>query len=253
MNLEGKVIVVTGGGQGIGKGIVEELNRLGSLVAVFEQDEEAGEEVARVFGPTVRFFATDTSDEASVQRSVSATLEAFGTIDGLVNNAGIASPTAAPVEELSLEDWNRVIATNLTGYFLCVKHTARHLRARKGAIVNIASTRAIQSEPNTLPYSASKGGVVALTHSLAISLGPEVRVNCVSPGWIVVSEYKKASRRSTPSLSPEDHAQHPVGRAGVPADIARLACFLLSDDAAFITGQNIVADGGMTRKMIYLE
>lgn len=253
MNLEGKVIVVTGGGQGIGKGIVEELIRLGALVAIFEKDAEAGEEVVRTSGDTVRFFKTDTSDEASVQQAVAGTLQAFGAIDGLVNNAGIADPTAAPVEELSLEDWNRVIGVNLTGYFLCAKHAVRHLRMRKGAIVNIASTRALQSEPDTLAYSASKGGVVALTHALAISLGPDVRVNCISPGWIVVSEYKKSSKRQAPDLRPEDHAQHPVGRAGVPADIAHLTCFLLSDDAGFITGQNIVADGGMTRKMIYLE
>jgi NAD(P)-dependent dehydrogenase (short-subunit alcohol dehydrogenase family) len=112
------------------------------------------------------------------------------------------------------------------------------------AIVNIASTRALQSEPNTEAYAASKGGIVALTHALAVSLGPAVRVNCISPGWIDV----RASQ-----LSDQDHAQHPVGRVGKPLDIAKLVLFLLSEDAGFITGQNFVVDGGMTRKMIYEE
>jgi NAD(P)-dependent dehydrogenase (short-subunit alcohol dehydrogenase family) len=116
-----------------------------------------------------------------------------------------------------------------------------HLRKTAGSIVNIASTRALQSEPNTEAYAATKGGVVALTHALAMSLGPRIRVNCISPGWIAKTK-----------LSKKDHAQHPVGRAGRPQDVGELVAFLISDPAGFITGQNFVADGGMTRKMIYL-
>jgi len=112
---------------------------------------------------------------------------------------------------------------------------------------------ALQSEPNTEAYAASKGGLVALTHALAISLGPQVRVNCVSPGWIDVSAWKKRGRRRPARLSRRDHAQHPVGRVGRPEDIGELAAFLLSDAAGFITGQNFVCDGGMTKKMIYDE
>jgi NAD(P)-dependent dehydrogenase (short-subunit alcohol dehydrogenase family) len=133
------------------------------------------------------------------------------------------------------------------------KHAAPHLRRARGAIVNIASTRALQSEPNTEAYSASKGGLVALTHALAVSLGPDVRVNCVSPGWIDVSARRKRSRRKPEALRPEDRAQHPVGRVGTPEDVAELVAFLLSDAAGFITGQDFIADGGMTRKMIYIE
>jgi len=121
------------------------------------------------------------------------------------------------------------------------KHCAPQLRRRGGAIVNIASTRALQSEPGTEAYSASKGGLVALTHALAMSLGPQVRVNCVSPGWIAHQAVRK-----------KDHAQHPAGRVGRPEDIAEIVAYLLSDAAGFITGQNFVVDGGMTRKMIYV-
>jgi NAD(P)-dependent dehydrogenase (short-subunit alcohol dehydrogenase family) len=165
----------------------------------------------------------------------------FGGLDALINNAGIADPAGGPIERLSLEDWNRKIAVNLTGMFLMTKHCVPHLRRTAGTIVNIASTRALQSEPDTEAYAATKGGVIALTHALAMSLGPRVRVNCISPGWIAKGR-----------LAKRDHAQHPTGRAGRPEDIGEMIAFLLSDAAGFITGQNFVVDGGMTRKMIYV-
>lgn len=146
-----------------------------------------------------------------------------------------------------------MIGTNLTGMFLCVKHSVSHLRCARGAIINIASTRAIQSEPNTEAYSAAKGGVLAFTHALAMSLGPDIRVNCISPGWIDVSEWKKCRLAKNPHFTEQDHAQHPAGRVGKPEDIATLVAFLISDEAEFITGQNIIVDGGMTKKMIYVE
>ena len=250
-----KVALVTGGGQGIGKGIVRHLLNAGMAVAIAEVDAEAGQEAEESFhqlGP-VKFYEANVSDEASVERVLGLIMRHFGRLDALVNNAGIAHPGNAPVHELPLEEWDRVIGTNLTGMFLCVKHSIPHLRRTKGAIVNIASTRAIQSEPNTEAYSASKGGVLALTHSLAVSLGPDMRVNCISPGWIDVSEWKKAKQAKKPHLTDMDHAQHPAGRVGNPEDIASLAAFLISGEAGFITGQNFVVDGGMTKKMIYEE
>jgi NAD(P)-dependent dehydrogenase (short-subunit alcohol dehydrogenase family) len=172
---------------------------------------------------------------------VRALLRRFGRLDALINNAGLADPADPPVERLSLRAWNRRIGVNLTGVFLMTKHCVPHLRKTSGAIVNIASTRALQSEPNTEAYAATKGATVALTHALAMSLGPRIRVNCISPGWIAKAK-----------LSRKDHAQHPVGRAGRPDDVGAPIAFLISDEAGFVTGQNFVVDGGMTRKMIYL-
>uniref|UniRef100_A0A7C1JWF1 SDR family oxidoreductase n=1 Tax=Caldilinea aerophila TaxID=133453 RepID=A0A7C1JWF1_9CHLR len=254
-DLREKTIVVTGGAQGIGKGVAWYLLRLGAAVLIADSDEEAGVETASEYAELgeVRFVQTDVADEASVARMVAEATAWRGAIDGLVNNAGIADPGATPVEQLNLDVWNRVLAVNLTGAFLCVKHAAPSLRQTRGAVVNIASTRALQSEPHTEAYSASKGGLLALTHALAISLGPAVRVNAISPGWIEVSNWKKSSQRRPPILRPIDHAQHPVGRVGMPEDVAAMAAFLLSKVSNFITGQNFIVDGGMTRKMIYVE
>ena len=227
-----KTVLITGGARGIGLGTAVLLESRGYQVAVADLERGKGASA---------FFRCDVSREPSVRSCVRAMLRRFGRLDALINNAGLADPVDPPVEKLSLQAWNRRINVNLTGVFLMTKHCTPHLRTTRGAIVNIASTRALQSEPNTEAYAASKGGVVALTHALALSLGPRVRVNCISPGWIA----------KTP-LSRRDHAQHPAGRAGRPEDIGELVAFLISDAAGFITGQNFVVDGGMTRKMIYV-
>jgi hypothetical protein len=243
--------LVTGGAQGIGKATAKLLAARGWRVAIADLDAEAGREAEAELG--VRFIECDVADEAAVERCARAAAQRSGGIAALVNNAGITGAASGPLENLSLAEWNRRIGANLTGVFLMAKHCAPHLRAARGAIVNVASTRALQSEPGTEAYSASKGGVVALTHALAMSLGPEVRVNCVSPGWIDVRGWRKKSRRDGSPLRAEDHAQHPAGRVGRPEDVAEMIAWLLSDAAAFVTGQNFVVDGGMTRKMIYLD
>jgi NAD(P)-dependent dehydrogenase (short-subunit alcohol dehydrogenase family) len=185
----------------------------------------------------------DTTNRRHGEKSGLAGIAAEeGRLDALVCNAGIM--VRKPLAALTLDDWSRVLRTNLSSVFLLVRAAEAMLRAAKGAVVTIASTRARMSEPNTESYAASKGGIVALTHALAISLGPDVRVNCISPGWIDV-------RGET--LSAEDHAQHPAGRVGVPADIASLASWLLGPESGFVTGAEFVVDGGMTRKMIYAE
>ncbi len=247
-----KVALVTGGAQGIGKAIAWRFLRDGMRVAILDADEEAGNEAAtglRALGE-VDFFRTDVANEDQVIEAIKRTVNAFGGLDVLVNNAGISRNK--PVTELTLAEWNRVLGVNLTGAFLCARHAIAPLRTRHGAIVNIASTRALMSEADTEAYSATKGGVVALTHALAVSLGPEVRVNCVSPGWIDVSAWKKSSLAGQATLSEADHRQHPAGRVGKPEDIAALVARLVSDEAGFVTGANYVVDGGMTRKMIYV-
>ncbi|HEY6820407.1 MAG TPA: SDR family oxidoreductase [Burkholderiales bacterium] len=233
-----KSVIVTGGARGIGAATARLLAERGYAVAIADRDAAAGRRTAAELG--VQFLRCDVASEPSVRRAVLAAARRFGRLDGLVNNAGLADPADPPVERLPLAAWNRRIAVNLTGAFLMAKHCVPLLRKRKGAIVNIASTRALQSEPDTEAYAASKGGLVALTHALAISLGPRVRVNCISPGWIAEG-----------AVSKKDARQHPAGRVGRGADVAELAAYLLSDASGFVTGQNFVVDGGMTRKMIY--
>lgn len=245
-----KNIIVTGGAQGIGKIISQELLTKGFAVSVFEVDKEAIHEFRQESNnENIVFFQTDVSDENSVHKSFQLSFERFGNISGLVNNAGIQNNK--PIAHLTLEDWNRVIGVNLTGTFLCAKHASAYLKIAKGSIINMSSTRALQSEPNTEAYSASKGGILALTHALAVSLGPEIKVNCISPGWIDVSGIKKKSEANPIELSKADHLQHPAGRVGNGSDIANLVVFLLNPENGFITGQNFIVDGGMTQKMFY--
>ncbi len=229
-----RAAIVTGGSRGIGLAIAKLLVQRGYQVAV--ADLKAGG------SGDFLFVRTDVASEPSVRACVRTVVRRFGRLDALVNNAGIASPGNGPVAKLALREWNRRIGVNLTGPLLMTKHCVPQLRRHRGAIVNIASTRALQSEPDTEAYAAAKGGLVALTHALAMSLGPAVRVNCVSPGWIAKTPVRK-----------KDHAQHPVGRVGRGEDIAEIVAYLLADAAGFVTGQNFVVDGGMTKKMIYVE
>lgn len=226
-----KFAIVTGAARGIGRGIAERLERDGWDVARLDIRDGAG------------IVRCDVSDEASVAAAFASLADRLADgLDLLVSNAGIASPDSGPVEDLSLTDWNRWIGTNLTGAFLMTRAAVPHLRKARGSIVNITSTRAYQSEPNSEAYAASKAGLVGLTHALAVSLGPDIRANAIAPGWI---ETRGAD------LRPIDHAQHPAGRVGKVEDIADAVLYLAA--SGFVTGQTMVVDGGMTRKMIYQE
>ncbi len=241
--------VVTGGAQGIGKIIARVLLDSGYTVVIADNDREALDETLEELDhEALHGTLADVGNEEDVIRVFDFVESDMPKLCGIVNNAGISCNV--PVTDLDLSDWMRVINTNLTSVFLTAKY-GTPLMDTGSAIVNIASTRALMSEPDTEAYSASKGGIVSLTHSLAVSLGPRIRVNAVSPGWIDVSGMKKRRLRSPESLSEEDHLQHPAGRAGRAEDIALMVRYLLSADAEFITGEQIVIDGGMTRKMIY--
>lgn len=250
-----KTIYVTGGAQGIGLGIAHHLLNTGHRVAITDIDEEALS-AAKARLPNIEHLlamVADVGNEQQVSKSITQTVSHFGQLDGLVHNAGIADPFHGPIESLPLATWQAYLNTNLTGAFLCAKYAAKHLRKQQGSMVMMASTRALQSEPDTEAYAASKGGIVALTHALAVSLGPDIRVNAISPGWIEVGDWQKPARQQPVEHRDIDREQHPAGRVGTPNDIASLTRFLLSDEARFVTGQNFVADGGMTRKMIYAE
>jgi NAD(P)-dependent dehydrogenase (short-subunit alcohol dehydrogenase family) len=246
----GRVALVTGAARGIGLGISAWLITEGWQVVLADIDRDRGSRVARALGDNAWFVAMDVAREEQVSVGVAEVLGQFGRLDALVCNAAIADPHTPPLESLELKHWNRMLAVNLTGAMLLAKHCAPYLRGHHGAIVNIASTRASQSEADCEAYAASKGGLVALTHALSISLGPEVRVNCVSPGWI---DSRDPSQQRLEPLSVFDHAQHPVGRVGTVEDVAAQVAWLLSDAAGFVTGQEFVIDGGMSRKMIYQD
>ncbi|MGF1724904.1 SDR family oxidoreductase [Photobacterium nomapromontoriensis] len=192
----------------------------------------------------IRYKRADVSIEPDVEHLITEIYQQHGRLDGIINNAAIADPYNAPLEALNLYDWHKTLAVNLTSPLMMTKYSLPYLKLTRGSVINISSTRALQSEANTEAYSASKGGLIALTHSLAVSLAPHVRVNCISPGWIDVIDEP---------LRDIDHIQHPVGRVGQPNDIASLVSYLISEEAGFITGQNFVVDGGMTKKMIYSE
>ncbi|WP_417360591.1 SDR family oxidoreductase [Gallaecimonas pentaromativorans] len=226
-----KHIVVTGAGGVIGSAICRYLVECGAKVTALDKAPRTGE-------PDLAIEGLDLTDAAAIN-GFGARLSA--PVDGLVNNAAIAHPHNPPLAELPLSLWQEVLAVNLTAPMLMTQALLPHFRDG-ASVVNIASTRAVMSEPNSECYGASKGGLVALTHALAISLGPKVRVNCVSPGWVAPDGEV---------LSELEHHQHPAGRVGRGRDIASLVAWLLGPEAGFVTGQHWLADGGMSRKMIY--
>ncbi|RFC62525.1 SDR family oxidoreductase [Fulvimarina endophytica] len=219
--------IVTGGSGLIGTGICKALAASGWDVASFDLEEGEAD---------VRHVTCDVSSEASVASGFGSL--GWETLDLLVNNAGRADPVTGPIEDVTLEAWRAVTDSHLTGAFLMTR-AAVPLMGEGASIVNMISTRAFMSEERTEAYAASKGGLFGFTQSLAISLGPKIRVNCIAPGWISDGS----------DLREIDHSQHPVGRVGRPGDIADAVIYLA--DAGFMTGQVLTLDGGMTRKMIY--
>lgn len=246
---EDRVVIVTGGGRGIGRGVAEAYAREGAVVIVAEMNAAAGaaaaEEIA-LNGGKARFILCDVRSEKDIQGLIDKVDKEFGRIDVLINNAGV-SRFKSPFE-LSADEWDDVLNTNVRSVFLASRAAAGVMKRQPegGAIVNISSTRSLMSEPNSEAYAASKGAIVSLSHALAVSLGPDgIRVNCVSPGWIETGDYA--------ALRDIDHRQHPAGRVGTPEDIARACLYFTHPDNTFVTGAHLVVDGGMTRKMMYVE
>ena len=245
-----KTVFVTGGANGIGKGIVTAFCEMGADVFFCDIDKEGGDYLCeKLKDYKCTFINADTSDKDALASSVHTVLELKGDIDIIINNAGISR--FGSILDVDVEDFDKVLDTNLRSVFITSKLFAEHRSKREGhnkygRIVNIASTRYLMSEPDSEAYAASKGGIVSLTHALAISLSKyHITVNCISPGWIDNGKFGE--------ISQADHAQHPSGRVGEVGDIARTCLFLCEEANNFINGQNIVIDGGMTKKMIYIE
>lgn len=246
MIYKNSIVVVTGSGKGIGKAIASMYASEGAKVIIAEKDEDLGSETERSIlssGGIAKYINTDLRYPDQIKDLFLRTAELFGPPDILINNAGI-SVRKSPYD-ITVEEWDNVINTNLRSVFLCSREAAALMRLHGGgSIVNISSTRAIMSEPDTEAYAATKGGIVALTHALAASFSTDnIQVNCISPGWIETGDYS--------NLREIDHKQHFSGRVGKPDDIARTCLYLTQKANNFINGANIIIDGGMTRKMIY--
>ena len=226
MEYKDKVVIVTGGAQGIGKCIAEEFRKQGALVEVIDKQEGFDH------------FVGDLSNKYAIEEFTKLVIEKYGKVDFIVNNA---LPLMKGIDECSYEEFEYALKVGVTAPFYMVKLLKDHL-AEGASIVNISSSRDRMSQPQTESYTAAKGGIAALTHALAVSLAGKARVNSISPGWID-TDYKV--------YEGPDAYQQPAGRVGNPLDIANMVLFLCSEKAGFITGENICIDGGMTRQMIY--
>jgi NAD(P)-dependent dehydrogenase (short-subunit alcohol dehydrogenase family) len=231
MDFKNKVVVITGGANGIGKNMTEEFKKAGAIVAVIDKDKKSI--------PCDFYFCGDIAEEMSLRKFSAEVLRRFQQIDYLINNACISRKGI--LSGCGFNDFNYVLRVGVTAPYLLTSLFLEHFN-QGGAIVNISSSRVNTSQADTESYTAAKGGITALTHALAVSLSGRVRVNSISPGWIDTTESE---------WSEADKNQHPVKRIGEPADITKLAMFLCCEDSGFINGENITADGGMSRLMIY--
>ena len=222
---ENKVVVITGGANGIGKCIAEEFRKNGAVVYIIDKAEG-------------NHYVGDIADKSTLEAFAKSVLSQHDKVDYLINNA---LPVMKGIDDCTYEEFQYAMAVGVTAPFYLSKLFASHFN-EDGSIINISSSRDRMSQPQTESYTAAKGGIAALTHALAVSLAGKVRVNSISPGWIdmAYTVYKGA-----------DAVQQPAGRVGNPLDIANMVLFLCSDKAGFITGENICIDGGMTKQMIY--
>lgn len=242
-----KRVFVTGGAEGIGRAIVEAFCKDGHQVAFCDINAVSGQQTARDTGAI--FHSVDVSDKEALESCMQQILDEWKDIDILINNVGISKFSS--ITETSVKDFDKILSVNLRPVFITSRLLAIHRKTQSdsnpyGRIINICSTRYLMSEPGSEGYAASKGGIYSLTHALALSLSEwNITVNSIAPGWIQTHDYDQ--------LRPEDHSQHPSRRVGKLEDIARMCLFLCEENNDFINGENITIDGGMTKKMIYIE
>jgi NAD(P)-dependent dehydrogenase (short-subunit alcohol dehydrogenase family) len=236
-----KTVVVTGGANGIGRCIAQEFLEKGANVAVVDVVE------SKLSHEKLFQYTGDITEENVLKEFTRLVLEKFKSVDYLINNACMSRKGI--LTGCGFDDFNYVLKLGITAPYMLSLLFKDHFN-RGASIVNISSTRAFMSQPDTESYTAAKGGISALTHSLSVSLAGRVRVNSISPGWIDTGAFQD-SDNYLPQLTNEDISQHPAGRIGHPMDIAKMVLYLCSEDAGFITGQNITIDGGMSKQMIY--
>jgi NAD(P)-dependent dehydrogenase (short-subunit alcohol dehydrogenase family) len=252
--LAGRVALVSGGAQGIGRAIVERFQREGAQAILLDCDAKAGKATEQELSkcPTclpATFVHADLRDQSQIQAAVKTVRKNFSRIDVLVNNAGVE--IAKPFAEISMADWNLVIETNLRGAFLLTQAVLPLFPESGGSIINISSIHATHAFPDSTAYACAKAALVALGRNLALELSPRrIRVNTINPGYIDTRLWDEYLRQSSDAKAVAEHttALHPLGRRGLPADVSEAALFLASDGASFITGTDLVVDGGLTVK-----
>lgn len=248
--MKDKIVFVTGGAHGIGKSVVTVFCENGADVIFCDINEKLGKELcSELSNYKCSFLSVDVSSAEELEDAIECIIVKKGNIDIIINNAGVSHFDS--ILNITVEDFDKVLDINLRPIFITAKAMAKHRDNNPhlntyGRIINMASTRYLMSEPNSEAYAASKGAIISLTHALAISLSKyKITVNSISPGWIETCDYE--------TLNEIAHKQHPSGRVGKPEDIARACLFLCQPENDFINGHNIVIDGGMTKKMIYLD
>lgn len=254
MRLEDKVAIVTGGSNGIGRGIAKLFSKEGAKVVVADVDSEAGKQTVKDLeneGTKVYFHQTDISKEEDVKSLINFVRKEFGRLDVLVNNAGINF--RKPVHETSLEEWNKLMSINLTGAFLCSKYAIPEMQKQDNAsIINMASWHAETTITRLAAYASAKGGLTALTRQMALDYGKDqIRVNAVGPGTVQTPLLEKTfeSLENPDEAFKESLEFNPMGRFGTVEDIAKTCLFLASDDSQFVSGQTIYVDGGQINKV----